>query len=154
MEQEKKSYHAPMHTLEHLLSGTVDRIYGCGRPVTTHIERKKSKVDFRFPGVLTREELDRIEEQVNRTIALGLEVTEEFMDRESAGREFSLDRLPEEAGDRIRIVRIGDYDACPCIGEHVANTSELAPLKIISADGDDSTLRIRFRFDKQADQKA
>ena len=137
-----------MHTAEHVLTGTVVRRYGCERAFTTHIERKKSKVDFRLDARPTRGELDEIERSVNEVLAQGLPVTEEFLSREQAMERFNLSRLPDDAGDRVRIVRVGDYDACPCIGDHVANTSEIPPLRIISADGSDGVLRVRFKLDK------
>ena len=139
---------APMHTAEHVLSGAIVKKYGCGRAFTTHIERKKSKIDFRLDAQPSREELDALETEVNGILASGLEVSEEFLSREEAMKKYNLDRLPEDAGDTVRIVMIGDYDACPCIGEHVANTAEVPPIRIISADGVDGVLRVRFKFNK------
>lgn len=50
----------------------------------------------------------------------------------------------------LRIVCVGDYDRCPCIGEHVSNTSEIGRLRIVSTDYDEQTgiLRIRFKLDR------
>ena len=137
-----------MHTAEHVLTGTIVRRYGCERAFTTHIEKKKSKIDFRLDVRPTRGELDEIERAVNEVLASGLSVTEEFLTREEALLRFNLSRLPEEAGDTVRIVRIGDYDACPCIGEHVENTSEIPSVRIISADGENGVLRVRFKLQK------
>lgn len=145
---QKKDYFAPMHTAEHVLSGTIVKRYGCDRAFTTHIERKKSKIDFRLDVQPTREELDEIERTTNEVLAQGLSVTEEFLNRDEAMKQFNLSRLPEDAGDTVRIVRVGDYDACPCIGEHVENTSVIPPLQIISADCTEGVLRVRFKFNK------
>jgi len=144
----KKDYFAPMHTAEHVLSGTIVKRYGCDRAFTTHIERKKSKIDFRLDVQPTREELDEIQRVTNEVLAQGLPVTEEFLCREEAMKQFNLSRLPEDAGDRVRIVRVGDYDACPCIGEHVENTADIPLLQIISADCTEGVLRVRFKFNK------
>ena len=144
----KKDYFAPMHTAEHVLSGTIVKRYGCDRAFTTHIERKKSKIDFRLDAQPTREDLDEIERVTNEVLAQGLPVAEEFLSRDEAMKQFNLSRLPDDAGNVVRIVRVGDYDACPCIGEHVENTAEIPPLRIISADGSDGILRVRFKFDK------
>lgn len=35
---------APMHTTEHIINQTMIRLFGCGRSVSAHIERKKSKI--------------------------------------------------------------------------------------------------------------
>lgn len=135
-----------MHTCEHILTGTIVKTFGCERPFSTHIEKKKSKIDFRLDIQPTREELDRLENAVNEVIARELDVTNEFITRAEAMERFNLSRLPDDAVDTVRIVRIGDYDACPCIGEHVANTREIPPMRIISADCTEGVLRVRFKF--------
>ncbi|MBQ4280054.1 MAG: hypothetical protein IJC16_08910 [Rikenellaceae bacterium] len=143
-----KQEYPPMHTAEHLVSGAVSRMLGCGRPVTTHIERRKSKCDFRCDRNLTEEETRAVEHAVNEAIAAGVDVTAELVSREEAARSFDLGRLPDDAGGTVRIVRVGDFDACPCIGDHVANTREIPPVRIVSSDCTDGILRVRFKFDK------
>lgn len=144
--QPRKDYNRPMHTVEHLLNGTIASLLGCGRAFSTHIERKKSKCDYRFDRNLTADEIATVEARVNEAITAKVPVTEVFMSRSAAAEAFSLSRLPDDAGDTVRIVQIGHYDSCPCIGEHVANTSEIdGRLKIISSDCTDGVLRVRFR---------
>ncbi|NWF51309.1 MAG: hypothetical protein HXY49_12295 [Ignavibacteriaceae bacterium] len=142
-----KEYYAPMHTAEHVLNQTMVRMFNCGRSFSNHIEKKKSKCDYRFSRNLTAEEILAIEQNVNSVLSSGLEVREEFIDRNIAENLFDLGRLPDESGDRIRIIRIGDYDACPCSGNHVINTSEVSDFKIISTSFEDNILRIRFRIE-------
>ena len=73
------------------------------------------------------------------------QIIEEFYPKDEAEQRFNLAKLPEEAGDNIRIIRVGDYDACPCIGEHVAHTKEIGKFSIISTDFNDGVLRVRFK---------
>ena len=143
----EKDYDPVMHTAEHLVNGTIARMLGCGRAFSTHIEKKKSKCDFRFPRNLTPEELERVEQTVNSQIAAKLGVRDELLSPDEAGARYSLERLPEGA-ESVRIVHIGDYDACPCSGSHVANTAEIPPVSIISSDCTDGVLRVRFKFRK------
>ena len=72
---------------------------------------------------------------------------EEFMIKSEALKYFNLEKLPEESGDQVRIIRIGDYDACPCIGLHVRKTSEISRIRIISHGFENEVLRIRFRLE-------
>lgn len=141
----KKDYNAPMHSAEHILNGTMNKLFACGRAFSSHVEKKKSKCDYRFDRPLTDEEIQKVEDTVNQVIAQNLDVTEDFIGREEAEKQFNLSRLPESAGEMLRIIRIGDYDACPCIGTHVQNTSEIGRFKIISSDYNEGILRVRFK---------
>ena len=51
--------------------------------------------------------------KVNEVIKSGLPIQEKILDRKDAGNFVSLARLPEDAGDTVRIIAIGDYDLCP-----------------------------------------
>jgi len=136
-----------MHTAEHLLSGTLVTMFGMPRPFTTHLEKKKSKADYRFPRTLTEEEARAVEERVNALIEADLPVTEEFLTREEAAARFDLSRLPDEAGERVRVVHCGEADACPCSGPHVASTKECGRIRLVSWSHEDGALRVRFRLE-------
>lgn len=137
---------APMHTCEHIVNRTMVNIFGCGRAVSAHIERKKSKLDFALPKAPSVEDIENIEKTVNEVIARHLPVTTEFITQEEAVGRFDLKRLPDNASDTVRIVRVGDYDECLCIGQHVTNTSEIGTFRIISSDYKDGIFRIRFKL--------
>ena len=141
-----KQYHPQMHSAEHILNQTMVRMFNCGRSFSNHIEKKKSKCDYRFDRDLTGVELEEIERRVNEVIQNDLKVVEEFILKDDAEKEYNLTKLPEEAGDTIRIIRIGDYDACPCSGLHVSHTKEIGRFKIISTGYDDGKLRIRYKL--------
>lgn len=141
-----KQEYPPMHTCEHIVNRTMINLFGCGRAVSAHIERKKSKLDYAIPQPLSDEDIIKIEETVNSVIAQHLDVTTEFITQKEAADRFDLKRLPENASDTVRIVKVGDYDECLCIGLHVNNTSEIGTFKIISHDYNDGILRIRFKL--------
>lgn len=141
-----KQEYSPMHTCEHIVNRTMINLFGCGRAVSAHIEKKKSKLDYAIPQPLSDEDIVKIEETVNSVIAQHLDVTTEFITQKEAADRFDLKRLPENASDTVRIVKVGDYDECLCIGLHVNNTSEIGTFKIISHDYNDSILRIRFKL--------
>lgn len=141
-----KQEYPPMHTCEHIINRTMINLFGCGRAVSAHIERKKSKLDYAIPQPLNDEDITRIEDTVNSVIARHLDVTTEFITQKEAADRFDLKRLPENASDTVRIVKVGDYDECLCIGLHVNNTSEIGTFKIISHDYNDGILRIRFKL--------
>ncbi|MFA7421743.1 MAG: hypothetical protein WCZ90_18815 [Melioribacteraceae bacterium] len=144
-----KSYYAPMHTAEHILNGTINKMFGCGRAFSAHIEKKKSKCDYHFTRDLTVEEISLIEEKVNSVILSDVKVTESFMLRTEAEKEFILSRLPDEAGETLRVITIGDYDKCLCSGPHVDSTKIIGGFKIVSSSFDNGVLRVRFKINEQ-----
>jgi alanyl-tRNA synthetase len=140
-----KEEYPPMHTAEHILNGTMVRLFGCPRSRNAHIERKKSKCDYLLDACPTEEEVARIEAAVNEVIGRHLDVTVEFMPRSEAAALVDLSKLPEDASETLRIVRVGDYDACACIGAHVRNTAEIGTFKILSHDFADGRWRVRWK---------
>ena len=141
-----KQYHPQMHSAEHILNQTIVRMFNCERSFTNHIEKKKSKCDYYFSRNLTSVEIEEIELKVNQVIGQDLVVSEEFYSIEDAEKKFNLSKLPDDSGEKIRVIKIGDYDACPCSGLHVSNTSEIGTFKIISTDFNEGVLRIRFKL--------
>jgi alanyl-tRNA synthetase len=154
MEQEpqlnshNKQEHPPMHTAEHLLNGTMVKMIGCKRSRNAHIERKKSKCDYPLAQPLTQEQLQEIENTINGIIEQDLPVTYEFIPAQEASSIYDLERLPEDASEMLRIVHIGDYDACPCVGAHVERTSQIGRFRISSSRYQDGVQRIVFRLDQ------
>ena len=146
LNEHNKQEYPPMHTCEHIVNRTMVNIFGCGRAVSAHIERKKSKLVFALPKAPSVEDIENIEKTVNEVIARHLPVTTEFITQEEAVGRFDLKRLPDNASDTVRIVRVGDYDECLCIGLHVTNTSEIGTFRIISSDYKDGIFRIRFKL--------
>ena len=146
LNQHNKSEYPPMHTAEHLLNQTMCRMFGCERSRDTHIERNKSKINFILQERPTDKQIADIEEKINKLIAEDLPVTYEFVDREHIPAGVKLDRLPEDASETIRIVRIGNYDVCPCIGAHVASTAEIGSFRITSTSYNDKSFRIVYKL--------
>ncbi len=146
LNEAKKLYNEPMHTCEHILNQTLVRMFGCGRSVSAHIERKKSKCDYLLDQAPTEAQITEITSTVNKIIDSNLAVYEELMSRDEAAKIADLSKLPTDASETLRIIKVGDYDACACIGQHVDNTSEIGQFEIISHDFENGRWRVRFRL--------
>ena len=140
-----KEEYPPMHTAEHILNATMVRLFGCPRSRNAHIERKKSKCDYILPAVPTEEQVAQIESTVNEVIGRNLDVTIEYLTHEQAAGIVDFSKLPEDVSETLRIVRVGDYDACACAGAHVKNTSEIGTFKILSHDFENGRWRVRWK---------
>ena len=140
-----KEEHKPSHTAEHLLNQVMVRMFGCERSRNAHIERKKSKINYTLDHEPTPQQIEDIERQMNELIAQDLPVTYEYVTRQSIPDGVTLDKLPQDASETIRIVRIGDFDICPCIGQHVSSTGEIGSFHITSTSYKDQSFRIVFK---------
>ncbi|WP_232526691.1 alanyl-tRNA editing protein [Marinilabilia rubra] len=141
-----KRYDPHMHTAEHVLNQTMVQMFGIERSFSNHLERKKSKCDYEFNRALSPEEEKAISDSVNEQLQRHLPVEEHWLSKEEAEKRYNLGKLPDDAEDNIRIVTIGDYDACPCIGEHVSNTSEVGEFVLGSTSNEEGVLRLRFKL--------
>lgn len=141
-----KEYNPAMHTAEHILNSVMDKMYHCGRSFNSHIESKKSKCDYHIRKGLSDKEVTAVERTVNEIIKLNIPVGEEQVSRREADKKYFTGKLPDDAGESIRVVSIGNFDSCPCIGLHVSNTSEIGSFSITSADFNEGILRVRFKL--------
>ncbi|MBR5729113.1 MAG: hypothetical protein IKX61_02735 [Prevotella sp.] len=148
----------PAHTAEHLLNQLMMRMFGCERSSNAHIERKKSKISYILDQKPDRKDEREIERQMNELIEQDLPVTFEFVTRaelegmvmeaeeDSPESRIALDRLPDDASETIRLVRIGDYDVCPCIGKHVRSTSQIGRFEMLGTNWDEMKKSFRVRY--------
>lgn len=153
-----KEEYPPAHTAEHLLNRLMMRMFGCERSSNAHIERKKSKISYILDHKPDRREEREIERQMNELIEQDMPVTFQFVTRaelegivmeaeeDSPESRIALDRLPEDASDTIRLVRIGDYDVCPCIGKHVRSTAQIGRFEMLGTNWDNDRMAFRVRY--------
>jgi alanyl-tRNA synthetase len=148
MNEPKKDYSLPMHTAEHILNQTMIRMFNCGRAINAHIEKKKSKCDYRLPIAPSDEQVQILEQKVNEIIRQNMDVTAEFVSISEVAVLADISKLPDEAkqADSIRLIKVGDYDTCACIGAHVQNTQEIGEFKLISHDYANGIWRVRFKI--------
>lgn len=148
LNEHNKDEFPPAHTAEHLVNQTMIRMFGCGRSVNAHVERKKSKMSFVLDHKPSRKEEKEIETRMNDLIAEDLPVTYEFVDKNGLPKDFDSTRLPADASSKIRLVRIGDYDVCPCIGKHVRSTGQIGRFVLLGTNWDEPshTFRVRYKI--------
>lgn len=146
LNEHNKEEFPPAHTAEHLLNQVMIQMFGCERSRNAHIERKKSKVSYILERKPDRKQEKTIETRMNELIAEDLPVTYEYVDRNHIPADVKLDRLPDDASETIRLVRIGHFDVCPCIGKHVRSTSQIGRFELLGTNWDESTHSFRIRF--------
>ena len=103
-------------------------------------------MSFHLEQKPTRQQEKDIERRMNELIDEDLPVTFDFVTRDELPEDISTDRLPNDASDTIRLVRIGDYDVCPCIGRHVRSTSQIGRFEMLGTNWDEMEHSFRIRF--------
>lgn len=146
LNEHNKDEFPPAHTAEHLLNQTMMRMFGCERSRNAHIERKKSKISYILDHKPSRQEEKEIENRMNELIQSDMPVTFEFVDRDHVPEGLNLDKLPDDASETLRIVRIGDYDVCPCIGKHVRSTKQIGKFVMLGSNWDEQSRSYRIRY--------
>lgn len=146
LNEHNKDEFPPAHTAEHLLNQVMVRLFGCERSYNAHIERKKSKMSFRLDHKPSRQEEKEIEREMIRLIDEDLPVTFDFVSIDELPEGVKADRLPDDVSETIRLVRIGDYDVCPCIGKHVRSTGQIGRFEMLGTNWDEHEHSFRVRF--------
>ena len=146
LNEHNKEEFPPAHTAEHLLNRTMVNMFGCERSRNAHIERKKSKISYILKQKPDRKQEKEIEQKMQELIDADLPVTYEYVKYDELPEDVSADRLPEDVSETIRLVRIGDYDVCPCIGKHVKSTSQIGKFEMLGTNWDEEKRSFRIRF--------
>ena len=118
------------HTAEHMISGVIHRRYGYNN-VGFHLGDEDVTLDF--DGVLSRSELDEIEDEVNRQVSACLPVRAYYPTADKLARMTYRAKLA--LTENVRIVEIGVEDdladVCACCAPHVTNTGEVGVIKML-----------------------
>ncbi|WP_035783923.1 alanyl-tRNA editing protein [Butyrivibrio sp. MC2021] len=133
------------HTGEHIFSGVVNSDFGYNN-VGFHLSDNEVTMDY--DGVLTKEDIARIEDKVNAAIWENIEVIAEFPDSSKLA-EIDYRSKKELEGD-VRIVTIPGYDVCACCAPHVARTGEIGFLKVVSLQNYKGGVRVSILCGKRA----
>ena len=97
--------------------------------------RDRLRFDFTHFSAMTKEELSRVEELVNREIAASEPVVTEVMSIDEAKKAGAMALFGEKYADQVRVVSMGDFSKELCGGTHVSNTSQITAFKILSESG-------------------
>jgi len=119
------------HSATHILHSVLRQELGEHvRQAGSLVAPERLRFDFSHNGAIPEEKLAAIEETVNERIRSDAEVrTVESNYEEAVGRG-ALAFFGEKYGDRVRVVRIGDFSEELCGGTHVRRSGEIGVFKL------------------------
>ena len=121
------------HSAAHLLHGALRKVLGAHvEQAGSYVDERECRFDFTHFAAMTGDEISRVEELVNLAILSGAEVVTTVTDPESAKKAGAMALFGEKYGDKVRMVKMGDYSTELCGGTHIDNIAKLGLFKIIA----------------------
>lgn len=141
IDRKRRSDFMQQHSGQHILSRAFEEVLDA-RTVGFHLSDDYVSVDLDI-GLVSSEDVDRVEDRANEVV---------FQDVPVFAREYAKDDLPSGVrsrfgveADRIRVIYIGDFDACPCAGTHLTSSGQVGLIKVNQTDRAHGGVRVVFR---------
>lgn len=132
----KRMATARNHTTAHLLQKALRNVLGAHvTQAGSHVGPDRLRFDFNHFSPMTREELKKVEKEVNAKILESIPVNVREMPIDEARKEGAMALFGEKYGDVVRVVKAGDYSVEFCGGTHLSSTSQASLVKILGESG-------------------
>ncbi len=133
---------ARLHTATHLLLAALRKFLSEDiNQKGSNITADRLRVDFNFNRKVEREELDQVEEYVNRAISDGIPVIMEEMTLDEAKAQNAVGVFESKYGETVKVYTVEGYSKEICGGPHAANTAELGKFRIVKEQSSSSGVR-------------
>jgi alanyl-tRNA synthetase len=148
VDETRRKQLAQNHSAVHLVNGAAREVLGSYVwQAGSDVKVDKARLDITHHSAITKKELAKIEELVNKKIMEGIAIEKPVVERGKAEEEYGFrvyqgGAIPQKD---LRIVKMGDFDIEACGGTHCDNTSELKQVKILRATKiQDGVVRLEF----------
>ncbi len=136
LDWDRRYAHMRMHTAQHIVSGIVYDLYKA-RTVGNQLYHDRSRIDF-APVRFTDEMVAEVERRSNEVLDTGAKVeicteSREAIEKDVDAQRANLDLLPKSVRE-LRVVKVEQYDVCPCAGTHVRSLSEVGRIKVVKKE--------------------
>jgi len=130
------------HSATHLLHSALRKVLGDHvTQAGSLVEPARLRFDFTHNKPMTHDEVSKVEGLVNKEISEARDVGSKVMPYKDAIKFGAMALFGEKYGDKVRVIKMGDFSTELCGGTHVSNTSDIRVLKITSESGVSSGVR-------------
>jgi len=131
-----------LHTATHLLNAGLRQVLGdCVYQRGSHINSERLRFDFSFDRKMTKDEIEKVEQYVNKAIADGLDVKMMEMTLDEAKAKGAIGIFDDKYDKYVKVYWINGYSIEICGGPHVKNTAELGRFSIIKEQSSSAGVR-------------
>ena len=124
------------HSATHLLQKALRNTLGTHvEQAGSYVDSQRLRFDFSHFQAMTKEEIAKVEAEVNKMVLEGMPIVTREMSMEDAKKTGAMALFGEKYGDVVRVVTMGDYSTELCGGTHLTNTALVGSFKILSENG-------------------
>ena len=124
---------ARAHSATHMLQSALRTVLGDHvHQAGSLVQEDSLRFDFTNMSAVSKEDLRKIEDLVNRYILFGCDIITDIMSLEDAKKSGATALFGEKYSSTVRVVRMGDFSSELCGGTHLANTAKVGSFRIIS----------------------
>ncbi len=121
------------HSNAHLIQAALRKVLGEEvHQAGSFVEDNRTRFDFTFPRAMTKEEVQEVEDIINKWIADDIEQNTQIMNIEMAKKSGAMALFGEKYDDDVRVVKFGNISSELCGGTHAKSTGQIRLAKIIS----------------------
>ena len=133
IDEERRNEIKIHHSNAHLIQAALRKVLGEEvHQAGSFVDETRTRFDFTFPRAMTKEEVQEVEDIVNKWIGDDLEQTTTVMNIEMAKKSGAMALFGEKYDENVRVVKMGEVSMELCGGTHVSSTGKIRLTKVVS----------------------
>ncbi|MGM9994361.1 MAG: alanine--tRNA ligase [Candidatus Avigastranaerophilus sp.] len=121
------------HSNAHLIQAALRKVLGEEvHQAGSYVDENRTRFDFTFPRAMTKEEIQEVENIINKWIGDDIKQSTTVMNIEMAKKSGAMALFGEKYDDDVRVVKMGDISMELCGGTHVESTGKIRLTKIVN----------------------